>query len=446
MGSSGGPIVASTHVRPFPVLGCGPLWCQGAGQALHCIYGLSARAAAMKLCFIGCVNATAQHYGLDSCFTLQAVGTHAHQPGHKVKPPGSSAYSVFFACSEAVASNARCSWPGESEAMRVYWPAATRTMWRIMHESFCVMPWRKGARIVGASLLALALAGCTVVRLAYNQAPNWASVWIDNYADLDDEQGPRTRDAIGAWFRWHRSTQLPEYAGMLARMQAQVMDNTTGAALCRWEPELLLRTEAALAQAVVPATELVVSLRPQQLRHIEKRYERSNQEFRDDYLQPDLDERREERHKRTVERLEKLYGRLDDAQRERLSKALAASPYDAEVWQQERLARQRDTLQTLRSLTGDGRAWAASVAQAEVKALMGNWLRSPRPAYAAYQRKVVENNCAWLAELHNSTTPEQRRHARAKLRGWEADARALGAATSVASAGPETSVSPFTGR
>ena len=315
-----------------------------------------------------------------------------------------------------------------------------------MRKSFCVMPWRKGVWIVGVSLLALALVGCAVVRLAYNQAPVWTSAWIVNYADLDDEQGPRARDAIGTLFRWHRSTQLSEYTEILARMQTQVMDNTTDVALCRWEPELRLRAEAALAQAVVPATELALTLKPQQLRHIEKRFERSNREFRDDYLQSDLDERREERHERTLKRLEKLYGRLDGAQRERLSKALAASPYDAELWQQERLARQQDTLQTLRALTGDGRALAASAAQAEVKALMGSWLRSPRPAYAAYHRKVVENNCAWLAELHNSTTSEQRRHAHDKLRGWETDARALGGAASSAQTDPDTPASAFAGR
>lgn len=322
----------------------------------------------------------------------------------------------------------------------------TPTMSRNMRKSFWVMPWRKRALIVGASLLALALTGCAVVRLAYNQAPGWTSAWIDSYANLDDEQGPRARDAIGALFRWHRSTQLGEYAGMLARMQMQVMDNTTNVTLCRWEPELRRRAEALLAQAVAPATELALTLKPQQLRHIEKRFERSNQEFRDDYLQPDLDERREERHKRTVERLQKLYGRLDGAQRERLSNALAASPYDAEVWQQERLARQRDTLQTLRTLAGDGRALPASVAQAEVKALMGSWLRSPRPAYAAYQSKVVEHNCVWLAELHNSTTAEQRRHAHEKLRGWQADAKALGGATSAVQTGADTPASAFAGR
>ena len=57
-----------------------------------------------------------------------------------------------------------------------------------MREPCSVMPWRKWSRIIGASLLALALPGCAVVQLAYNQAPGWTSWWINSYADLDDEQ------------------------------------------------------------------------------------------------------------------------------------------------------------------------------------------------------------------------------------------------------------------
>lgn len=294
-----------------------------------------------------------------------------------------------------------------------------------MREAMKWVRWRTGGRIIGAALLVLAVSGCAVVQLAYNQAPAWTSWWINSYADLDDDQGPRAREAIDAFFRWHRSTQLPEYAAMLTRMQAQAQDNTSAAALCRWEPELRQKAEVALMQTVVPVADLAVTLTPQQLRHIDKRYERNNKEFREEYLQPDPKERREELLDKTVERLEKLYGRLDGPQRERVAQALMASPFDPEQWYQERVARQRDTLQTLRSLKVDGRAVPAAQAQAAVRDLMGRWLHSPRPAYEAYQRRLVDYNCAWMAELHNSTTPAQRKAARDKLRGWADDARAL---------------------
>lgn len=294
-----------------------------------------------------------------------------------------------------------------------------------MREPCVVVPWRGWARIICAALLAAALAGCGVVQLAYKQAPSLAGWWINSYADLDDEQGPRTRDAVDAWFRWHRQTQLPDYADLLVRAQAQVMAPTTPAALCQWEGELLQRVDTAMAQAVQPMAELAVTLTPAQLRHIERRYERVNAEWRDDHLQPDAEKRREALLDRTVERVERLYGRLDATQRALVSRSLAASPFDPETLQRERLARQQDTLQTLRSLQADGHVVPAATAQPAVRGLMARWVRSPRPAYAAYMRRVNDYNCQWLAELHNGTTPAQRLQARERLRGWETDARAL---------------------
>jgi len=60
--------------------------------------------------------------------------------------------------------------------------------------------------------------------------------------------------------------------------------------------------------------------------------------------------------------------------------------------------------------------------------------------------RAPRKNCAWLAELHNSTTAEQRRHAHDKLRGWQADAKALGGATSAVQTGADTPASAFAGR
>jgi hypothetical protein len=52
---------------------------------------------------------------------------------------------------------------------------------------------------------------------------------------------------------------------------------------------------------------------------------------------------------------------------------------------------------------------------------------SPRPAYRDYLQRLTDYNCALVAGLHNSTTPEQRRHGLERLKGWEEDLRALAA-------------------
>jgi hypothetical protein len=54
-------------------------------------------------------------------------------------------------------------------------------------------------------------------------------------------------------------------------------------------------------------------------------------------------------------------------------------------------------------------------------------LRSPRADYRAYQERLAQDNCALAAAMHNLATPEQRQHARRKLRGWEDDLRVLAA-------------------
>lgn len=52
----------------------------------------------------------------------------------------------------------------------------------------------------------------------------------------------------------------------------------------------------------------------------------------------------------------------------------------------------------------------------------------PDPDYRRYQQTLTEFNCGLAAQVHNSTSPEQRKHAQAKLKGWEDDLRSLIAA------------------
>ncbi len=123
-----------------------------------------------------------------------------------------------------------------------------------------------------------------------------------------------------------------------------------------------------------------------------------------------------------------LYGRLDDAQRERIATGVAASPFDPELWLAERKARQRDILDTLRGLVADRKAPREAqldAAQGALRALARRFEHSPRPTYRAYQEKLTQYNCVFSAELHNLTTAAQRQTAVGKLKAWELDLRAL---------------------
>jgi len=93
-------------------------------------------------------------------------------------------------------------------------------------------------------VMALA-AGCSSLRFGYQQGPDLAYWWLDRYVDFDDTQEPRAREAIAAWFRWHRSSQLPDYAALLARAQAEIAEPMSAARMCRWIDEVNARLDAA---------------------------------------------------------------------------------------------------------------------------------------------------------------------------------------------------------
>ncbi len=279
--------------------------------------------------------------------------------------------------------------------------------------------------IIAAGLLMLALAGCSVLRLAYSQADELSFWWLDGYVDFDDSQSPRVRDAIGRWFAWHRRTQLPDYAALLDRAATEVLQDTTPATACRWFADLRQRADAAVDQALPEAAAIAAGFSTDQLLHIERQQARNSAEFREDFLQPDPTERLARSVERATERAEQLYGRLGDRQRQRIAEGVRSSPFDAERWLAERQRRHRDLLNELRRLQGTDTNGGASTA-----GLRGYWQRvqrSPDDGYRRYQERLEAYNCDLSAQLHNLTTPAQRQEAQRRLRGWQSDLRRLAA-------------------
>jgi Family of unknown function (DUF6279) len=277
------------------------------------------------------------------------------------------------------------------------------------------------AGIIGLALWLLS--GCTALRLGYNNGPQLAWWWLDGYVDFDRGQAPLARDAIDRWFEWHRPSQLPEYAAILASLQQAVMAPTTPAEVCRWQAAVRDKLEPAIDRALVHAAEVLPTLGEPQWQHIEQRYAKGMDEMRDEFLQPDPALRLKQSLKRTRERAEQFYGKLDEAQLQVIAAGVAASPFDARVWLNERQRRHRDTMQTLRRLVAEKADRDQRLAA--LRTLSERMERSSNPDYRAYQKKLADFNCNLAAQIHNAAAPAQRQRARDKLKGWEDDLRAL---------------------
>lgn len=282
-----------------------------------------------------------------------------------------------------------------------------------------------GRAIIGSLLLlaALCLGGCSSIRLAYGNASQLAWWWIDGYVDFSREQAPQIKDGLDRFAEWHRRTQLPEWLPLMAAAQAQITEPTTPEQACRWQAQVREKLEPTLQRALSLAADALPGLTEAQFRHIEQKYAKGNAEMKRDFLQDDAEERLDRAVKRTLDRVEQVYGSASDGQKKLVREGVAASPFNPEAWLAERQRRQRDVLATLRRL-------AAEKADAEqrlgaLQQLVQRMERSTDPAYRAYQTKLADYNCAFAARLHNASTPAQRLKARERLKGWEDDLRSF---------------------
>jgi hypothetical protein len=298
-------------------------------------------------------------------------------------------------------------------------------------------------RIIGLALLIISVQGCSTVRLAYNQAPLAAYWYLDDYVDFSDEQKPVVKAALNELHHWHRQTQLPAYIETLQKMQRQMTEPLTPARACEFYQEvqdrLMMSLEGAVRFDQNPAASFnlqkLATLDRNQLLNMERKFAKSNAKYREDYLSGSPRQVAEKRLEQAVSRTESLYGKLDERQLALLQTRLEQSGFDPELVYAERLRRQQDMLQALRSLASLGSAaGSAAMTPAAAKtvaagpALEGVFSRavfSPDISFREHAKKLRTHNCQTFAEVHNSTTPAQRQKALARLQGYEQDLRAL---------------------
>ncbi len=277
--------------------------------------------------------------------------------------------------------------------------------------------------VVVLILVLSTFAGCSVVRFGYNQADYLTYWWVDRFVDFNDVQKPRARAALSQWFSWHRRTHLPGYAALLTNSQGLVLEDITAERTCGLWTGLRGYIDSAFERALPMTAEIVLTLTPQQIQNIERRYAEINEEFHDEHLQRDESRRLKKSIKRTIERAEFFYGDLDKAQQALIARWVTRSPYDVNIWNNERHRRQQDLVQELRRLNADNTG--QDKAQAVLRAYLERIYSSPNENYRKYAEQVWVYNCAFVANLHNTTTVAQRKHAVKKLKDWESEIRAL---------------------
>lgn len=201
---------------------------------------------------------------------------------------------------------------------------------------------RRRVRVVLALLVTFVVSSCSMVRISYEAAPLYASWQLDRYWSLDSTQSAFGKDRIAEQFRWHRRSELPEYARWLRQVNERLQGSIDLAEAASWRRVMNGFWTRATHRLAPDLTELLITLQSEQVERMNKRMATENNDYRKEYLPDDLSEREARRVKRIEARIETYLGGITEKQQEIVRKMARLMPQNEQVWYQERLARQTD--------------------------------------------------------------------------------------------------------
>jgi hypothetical protein len=267
------------------------------------------------------------------------------------------------------------------------------------------------------------LQGCSAIKLGYQQLPTLSFWWLDSAISFNDIQTDRAKEALANVYRWHRGQELATYSDLLQRVSELSQNNLQASQVCSVWGEVQNLMDRSVRVAAVQAAPVVQLLGPRQLSHLARHLDKKNEDWDKEWLQGNANERLERRVDKTLERYRSFYGDLNPAQMALVKTQVSQSAWTPEWGRQERLRREQDLLSVLRQ-SSQGKATAA---QTETN-LLAVWQRAWSPAQEsnrAMAAQMAKQACDNLAQLHNTTTAEQRQRAARRMRAYEQDLRDL---------------------
>ncbi len=278
-------------------------------------------------------------------------------------------------------------------------------------------------RLCALLLGTLLLGACSAVKVGYSQAPALLYWWLDGHVDFSEAQGPRAREALDQLQAWHRVQELPAYAELLGRMATLADGPVTEAQACQLSQQVQQHLARLADEAARQATPVARTLDARQRQHLTGHWARKNAKWQDEWLKGPPEQRLQRRVDKAAERYADFYGPLTPAQTALVRRHVTQPAWTPEWGQQEMRRRQKAVLDALTAIEQE--ALGAQEAEARLRGLWGQFMNPPAPADRERQQAWLAQGCQNIAELHNSTTPEQRQRAARRLRAYEKDLREL---------------------
>ena len=263
-------------------------------------------------------------------------------------------------------------------------------------------------RLLKASLLLLAaasFAGCSGVRLAYNNADTVVRWMADDYFALEGAQLEDFKARLARFHAWHRSEELPRYSVLMTSAGGKLAGGLTAAELLwAWE-NVIGRYRRMAAYAAPELAAVLTTLAPPQFDRLEKKFVETDADYAKKHLKGGETEQRKRRDKRNLELMREWFGDLTDAQEAQLKISSARLPLLYALRLQNRQRRQADFVVLLKTYR------SAAELEPRLKSWLTDWEEGATSEYRRLSELHRELYIRMLLELDRSLTPAQRTHA-----------------------------------
>ncbi len=271
------------------------------------------------------------------------------------------------------------------------------------------------------ALLLLGAAGCSTVRIAYNQADHIVAGIADDYFDLNADQQQAFRVHFERLHAWHRRNELPEYVALLGAAQQRIQAGPKIEDVGWLLEAVQARYRALVVQAHADAATLLATLSDEQVQAARRHFDKVNRkQAKEIGIGASPDEQRRLRARRHLERIEHWTGPLDTAQEAKVRELSRALPLVTEAGYRERLRRQDEFLALLQSRKSPGFA-------GRLREWLVDWERTRSSEYQTAYARFAQARAAMYVQVIALLSAEQRHHLVAVIERYQRNFRELSA-------------------
>ncbi|MBC7500442.1 MAG: hypothetical protein H7315_08085 [Herminiimonas sp.] len=275
-------------------------------------------------------------------------------------------------------------------------------------------------------LMACLLAGCGAARLGYANGETISYWWLDGYVDIEPEQQPLVKKHLDDLFTWHRQTQLRDYVQLLTGVQKRLQSTVSATDISADTASIKKRMVVLTEKAAPQLADFALSLEPQQLVNMEKKFVENDAKYRKEYLRGDVEARQRFRFKKVMNQAEYWFGNFSNEQEARIRAASDARPLNNEIWFAEKVRRQGELLAILKKVQAEKPSHEAVTAALKTYLAAGIDKPAEHP-----QKRFFDASADSTAQLTttviNLATPSQKDHAVRKVQQWIDDFNTLAA-------------------